>query len=101
MKTELSNGVDSSESKTAILEQLRTIPGVGPSIANDLWQLGIHSVDDLKNRDPELLYHTLCEIRQQPLDRCLLYVFRCAVYFASNEAHDPELLKWWNWKETD
>nr|WP_321429915.1 helix-hairpin-helix domain-containing protein [uncultured Methanolobus sp.] len=29
----------------------------------------------------------------------MLYVFREAVYFASNEEHDPELLKWWNWKD--
>ncbi len=26
-------------------------------------------------------------------------MFRCAVYFASSEKHDPELLKWWNWKD--
>ncbi len=24
----------------------------------------------------------------------LLYVFRCAVYYASNDIHNPELLKW-------
>ncbi|NIV18422.1 MAG: pathogenicity locus, partial [Woeseiaceae bacterium] len=29
-----------------------------------------------------------------------LYVFRCAVYYASEEDHDPELLKWWNWTDT-
>jgi hypothetical protein len=29
----------------------------------------------------------------------VLYVFRCAVYYASHEVHDPELLKWWNWKD--
>ena len=28
----------------------------------------------------------------------MLYVFRCALYYASNDIHDPELLKWWNWK---
>jgi hypothetical protein len=33
------------------------------------------------------------------VDRCVLYVFRCAVYFASEAEHDPELLKWWNWKD--
>ena len=32
-------------------------------------------------------------------DRCLLYVFRCAVYYASAQKHEPEKLKWWNWKE--
>ncbi|MFP4458563.1 MAG: helix-hairpin-helix domain-containing protein [Candidatus Zixiibacteriota bacterium] len=33
-------------------------------------------------------------------DRCLLYVFRCAVYFAeiTEENRDIEMLKWWNWK---
>jgi hypothetical protein len=33
------------------------------------------------------------------VDRCALYVFRCAVYFASEAKPDPELLKWWNWKD--
>ncbi|MBP7847311.1 MAG: hypothetical protein KAZ94_04200, partial [Burkholderiales bacterium] len=32
-------------------------------------------------------------------DRCLLYVFRCAVYFAQTTQPQPELLKWWNWKD--
>ncbi|MFL5589918.1 MAG: helix-hairpin-helix domain-containing protein [Ktedonobacteraceae bacterium] len=30
---------------------------------------------------------------------CSFYVFRCAVYYASNDIHDAELLKWWNWKD--
>jgi hypothetical protein len=29
----------------------------------------------------------------------VLYVFRCAVYYASNSVHDQERLKWWNWKD--
>ncbi|WP_367344139.1 helix-hairpin-helix domain-containing protein [Methanomethylovorans sp.] len=33
------------------------------------------------------------------IDRCMLYVFRCAIYCASNEEHDPQLLKWWSWKD--
>ncbi len=82
-----------------VLKSLRIIPGVGKSIAEDLWNLGIRSVNDLKDKDPESLYQQLCDIQGQKLDRCMLYVFRCAVYFASNEKHDPELLKWWNWKD--
>jgi hypothetical protein len=35
------------------------------------------------------------------VDRCLLYVFRCAVYFASHKKHDPKLLLWWNWKDRE
>ncbi|MBC8473125.1 MAG: pathogenicity locus, partial [Planctomycetes bacterium] len=32
---------------------------------------------------------------------CMLYVLRCAVYYASNTEHDPDLLKWWNWKDRE
>jgi hypothetical protein len=75
------------------------IPGVGKKIADDLWNLGIRGVSELKNRDPENLYRQLCDFQGMHVDRCMLYVFRCAVYFASNDEHDPELLKWWNWKD--
>lgn len=32
-------------------------------------------------------------------DRCVLYVFRCAVYFAEHEQPEAEKLKWWYWKD--
>jgi len=77
---------------------LRKIPGVGKAIEKDLQSLGIFRIPDLKDKDPELLYHRLCEIQGKRVDRCMLYVFRLAVYFASNSRHDPGLLKWWRWK---
>lgn len=79
---------------------LLTIPGVGKSIAKDLQDLGIHTVSDLRYKDPEVLYQHLERMRGSHIDRCMLYVFRCAVYFASHTTHDPELLKWWNWKDS-
>ena len=79
--------------------ELERIPGVGPSISSDLHDLGIHRVRDLHNRDPEKLYEDLCALRGTHIDRCELYVFRCAIYFADNREHDAELLKWWNWKD--
>ncbi len=85
--------------RTAILKELRVIPGVGKSIAEDLWNLGLRSVQDLKGQDPEELYVRLCAMQGTQIDRCMLYVFRCAIYYASHEQHDPELLKWWNWKD--
>jgi O-succinylbenzoate synthase len=88
-----------STSTAPAFKGLRAIPGVGKEIARDLRNLGIHSVSDLVGRDPEQLYAKLCELQGQRVDRCMLYVFRCAVYFASNDHHDPELLKWWNWKD--
>jgi hypothetical protein len=56
-------------------------------------------VTDLRRRSPERLYEQLSELRGQPMDRCVLYVFRCAVYFASTPRPEPERLKWWNWKD--
>jgi len=77
------------------------IPGVGKSIAEDLWNIGIRSISDLKGQDPELLYD-LTNLRERAKqDRCLLYVYRCAVYFAETDESDidPLKLKWWNWKD--
>jgi hypothetical protein len=85
----------------AVISDLSTIPGVGPSIASDLYLLGVETVAELRGRDPELLYEELCEHVGHRVDRCVLYVFRCAIYFASESKPDPELLKWWNWKDTD
>ena len=80
---------------------LQVIPGVGASIANDLWMQGYRVPSDLQGEDPEAMYNKQCELQGVKVDRCLLYVFRCAVYFASHAEHNPELLKWWNWKEKD
>ena len=80
-------------------DDLQRIPGVGPSIARDLRELGIGRVADLRGRDPERLYRRLNERRGVRQDPCLLYVFRCAVYYASTARPDPERLKWWRWKD--
>jgi len=88
-----------AHAKGAILKELQEIPAVGKSIANDLYELGIRSVKDLKGKDPERLYLKRCTQQGTQIDRCLLYTFRCAVYFASQKRHDPRLLKWWNWKD--
>lgn len=89
------------KNKQEILAQLRQIPGVGKSIAEDLWELDIRSTADLQDKDPEILYQQLCVIQGQKIDRCMLYVLRCAVYYASNTEYQPELLKWWNWKDRE
>ena len=81
------------------LKELQTIPGVGKSISRDLLELGYRKVEELRAEDPEKLYQHLIALRGRHIDRCVLYVFRCAVYYASNSRHTPELLKWWNWKD--
>lgn len=88
-----------SEKQIAI-KKLTVIPGVGKSIACDLWNIGIKQVSDLKGKDPLELFHESNNFAGAVQDRCLLYVFRCAVYFAETptEKYDSEKLKWWNWK---
>ena len=89
---------------TTTARPLQEIPGVGPSIAADLRGLGIRSVGDLKGRDPERLYRRLCRKEGGHVDRCVLYVFRCAVYYAgyssTGRSPDPDKLLWWNWKDS-
>lgn len=78
---------------------LGLIPGVGKAVEKDLISLGVTKISDLSGKDPEGLYKQLCIKTGIKVDRCMLYVFRCAVYFATYKNHDPELLKRWNWKD--
>ncbi len=79
-------------------DPLQEIPGIGPSLASDLRELGYESVEALRGQDPEEMYQRLQLIRGVRQDPCVLYVFRCSVYYASTPAPDPQLLKWWSWK---
>jgi hypothetical protein len=81
------------------LRELRTIPSIGPSLALDLYSLGVRRVSDLKRRDPEKMYRQLERLTNSKQDRCVLYTFRCAVYFAKTKRPKPERLLWWNWKD--
>lgn len=82
-------------------DELQQIPGVGKKIAQDLRELGIQTVQDLHGQNPEALYQQLCRHQGVQVDRCMLYVFRCAVYYASTQNPEPDLLKWWNWKDRE
>ncbi len=78
---------------------LRTIPGVGAQIERDLIALGYDSVASLAGEDPEQIYERDCIRRGCRVDRCMLYVYRCAVYYADHAEHEPEKLRWWYWKD--
>jgi hypothetical protein len=80
-------------------EAIESIPGVGVKIAQKLQLIGVHRVGDLRGTNPERLYDILEQTIGAHIDRCVLYVFRAAVYFANNQKHDSEKLKWWNWKD--
>ncbi|MCG0287995.1 helix-hairpin-helix domain-containing protein [Streptomyces sp. PSAA01] len=78
---------------------LRQIPGVGKAVEGDLHGMGIHRVEELVGQDPEELYDRLMLEQGAYVDRCMLYVFRCAVYYAEG-GREPEKLRWWNWKDS-
>lgn len=83
------------------VEDLQRIPGIGANMEQHLNNIGIQCVADLKGRDPEELYHLDCLKKGFQDDKCVLYVFRCAVYYAEHEQPDPKKLKWWYWKDRD
>ena len=81
------------------IRSLQSLPGVGPSIARDFVDLGILGPEELARIDPDSLYDDLCTLRGEHIDRCVVYVFRCAHYAVTTDGADPELLKWWNWTD--
>ncbi len=78
---------------------LLTIPYVGKNIKDDLLNIGITCVEDLKAKNPEELYSKINNVKGFKEDKCLLYVFRMAVYYAENDNYDSNKLKWWYWKD--
>lgn len=88
-------------SKNAKLSKndLKNIPGVGKNMEQHFFNIGIFTIDDLVGKNPEELFLKDCSVKGFQDDRCVLYVFRLAVYYANNSVRDPEKLKWWNWQD--
>lgn len=82
-------------------KDLKNIPGIGPNMERHLNNIGIRSIADLVGKDPEDLYRRNCLEKGYQDDRCVLYVFRCAVYYAEHGQRDPEKLNWWYWKDKE
>ena len=87
--------------KQQSIKELTIIPGVGESLATDLWNIGITTIADLKEKNPNELYDLSNRFAGTVQDRCVLYVFKCAVYYATTPTgeQESEKLKWWNWKD--
>lgn len=60
-------------------KELQSIPGVGRRTAEDLILIGINSIKDLKNKNPEELYERLCMAKGQKLTD-VYYMFSDARY---------------------
>lgn len=88
-----------SENTKLSKNDLKNIPGVGKNMEQHFFNIGIFTIDDLIGKNPEELFLKDCSVKGFQDDRCVLYVFRLAVYYANNSVREPEKLKWWNWKD--
>jgi hypothetical protein len=73
--------------------ELEAIPNIGPVVAGDLRQLGIHAPADLKGQDPYILYQQLCAQTGVMHDPCLLDTFIAVTRFMAGEPPLP----WWRY----
>ena len=85
--------------KEKVLRQLQSIPGIGKACSLDLWNIGIRDISDLAGQNPSVLYDKLNIHSGVRHDICMLYTFRCAVYFATEANHERKKLNWWYWKD--
>lgn len=80
---------------------LTVIPNVGKRTKESLQNIGITCVEDLIGQNPEDLYMKDCIKKGFQVDKCQLYLFRMAVYYAEHNTWEDEKLKWWYWKNRD
>lgn len=77
----------------ADITDLQQMPNIGPSIADDLRQIGVSSPQDLLGKDPYAMYDELCRITGVRHDPCVLDVFIAATRFMAGEPAKP----WWKY----
>lgn len=83
--------------KMEALRCLQDLPGIGPSLADDLFRLGYRVPEDLQGANPVQMFTRLERLTGRAQDPCVLDAFQCAVYFASTEDPEPLLSQWWTW----
>src|SRR5438067_2888063 len=79
--------------------QLQDLVSIGPAMLEDFELLRIHSVAQLRRRNPQRMYRELCRIRKALIDLCGLDVFVAAVAQAKNPNLPVEQRQWWYWSK--
>jgi len=77
--------------------QLKDLVSIGPAMLEDFELLGIHSVAQLKKRNPQRMYRELCRVRKHSIDPCCLDTFVAAVAQAKDPNLPLEQRQWWYW----
>lgn len=73
--------------------ELLTLNNIGPAAYQDLLRLGICTIAELAQADPDDLYLKLQKITDQSQDPCVWDVFAATIYEA--QTHIPQ--RWWAW----
>ena len=77
--------------------ELADLISIGPAMLRDFELLGIRSVAQLAEQDPERMYRKLGRVARQHQDICVLDVFHAAVAQARNPLLPAEQCQWWHW----
>jgi Pathogenicity locus len=75
------------------MDDLTTLPNVGPAVARMLRRVGIERPQDLRGRDPDELFARLCALDGRGHDPCLLDTFTAVVDYAEGAPARP----WWEY----
>ena len=51
--------------KFKCIKELVKIPGVGKVIANGLWNIGVTSIEELKNKNPEIFMKKFARLKEK------------------------------------
>ena len=79
---------------------LQKIPGIGKNMEAHLIRAGYPNIASLKGQDPDEVYQRDCLAQGVTVDRCALYSYRLAVYYADNDGQlPPDKRNWWAWKD--
>ena len=82
-----------------IKTDLTKIPGIGERMAKHLILAGYPDIVSLKGQSPDDIYAKDCITQGFVVDRCALYSYRLAVYFADNDGALPaDKQNWRDWK---
>ena len=79
--------------KTTSKNELFSLMNVGPATYKDLELLGIDTIQQLSQADPDELYARLQKLTGQRHDPCVWDVFAAIIH----EAKTGEKTPWWQW----
>jgi hypothetical protein len=77
--------------------ELGDLISIGPAMLRDFELLGIRSVAQLAQQNPERMYSRLERAKGQRQDPCVLDTFCAAVAQAKNPRLPAEKCQWWYW----